>query len=249
MIRARAGGRGAAGARTVSASATAAASFLKKLSTTSATACSSTCRQCAHTRAVTGCSRGLRRRLASLSNGARRSTGAVLSPCAPGPTCRWGAASLRAAPFATRSEPLTLRPCTPTGILAACWTASMHAICPPTCPGCRLDMKPGALRTTWSCRSVALLLARCRLRPGVQRRRLRVACCHLCGATACVWTRPPRRTLPAQRLRSSANTGHVSSVCLGDMLMRCVRSADVPCAYAHFMLKSILLRAAPAGGT
>jgi len=198
MIRARAGGRGAAGARTVSASATAAASFLKKLSTTSATACSSTCRQCAHTRAVTGCSRGLRRRLASLSNGARRSTGAVLSPCAPGPTCRWGAASLRAAPFATRSEPLTLRPCTPTGILAACWTASMHAICPPTCPGCRLDMKPGALRTTWSCRSVALLLARCRLRPGVQRRRLRVARCYTheslhaavcapaCNAAGCV---------------------------------------------------------------
>jgi hypothetical protein len=98
---------------------------------------------------------------------------------------------------------------------------------------------------------VALLLARCHLRPGEQCRRLRVARCHGYGdgISECVRTRPPRRTLPAQRLRSSANTGHVSSVCLGDMLMRCVRSADVPCAYAHFMLKSILLRAAPADGT
>ena len=37
-------------------------------------------------------------------------------------------------------------------------------------------------------------------------------------------------TLPAQRVRSAANAGHVSSAWRGVVLMRCVRSAEVPWA-------------------
>lgn len=43
----------------------------------------------------------------------------------------------------------------------------------------------------------------------------------------------PLLTLPAHFLRSREKTGQVSCVCLGVMLMRWVRSAEVPCAYAH----------------
>ena len=51
------------------------------------------------------------------------------------------------------------------------------------------------------------------------------------------------RTLPRHLARSASKAGHVRSSCLGTMFMRCVRSAAVPCAYAHRTLKSIRLRA------
>lgn len=38
------------------------------------------------------------------------------------------------------------------------------------------------------------------------------------------------RTLPAHLSRTAANAGHVNSTCLGSMLIKCVRSAAVPCA-------------------
>lgn len=48
-------------------------------------------------------------------------------------------------------------------------------------------------------------------------------------------------TFPAHLLRSLEKAGHVRERCCGVILMRCVRRAAVPCAYAHATLKSILL--------
>jgi hypothetical protein len=49
-------------------------------------------------------------------------------------------------------------------------------------------------------------------------------------------------TLPAQRFLSLLKTGQVSSSCRCCMLMRCVRNAEVPCAYAHRIANSMRLQ-------
>ena len=51
-------------------------------------------------------------------------------------------------------------------------------------------------------------------------------------ATPCSSIRPFHFSL------NSLNTGHTSAPCVA-LLMRCVRIADVPCAYAHFKLNSM----------
>ena len=45
--------------------------------------------------------------------------------------------------------------------------------------------------------------------------------------------------LPFHAARTRSKAGHVSSTCRGVMLMRCVRSADVPCAKAQRSEKSM----------